>query len=83
MKSRHLGLAHRRSVSGPRASNTGPGRDDVARLDKRIAYPITGRHALATDARERIDIELVVGKDHEVLEVLRIGSGVVVEPGSE
>jgi hypothetical protein len=81
MVSRHLGLAHRRSRRRTGIANTGPGRDDIARLDKRIAYPIiTGQHALATDARERIDIELVVGKDDKVLEVLRIGSGVVVEP---
>ena len=30
--------------------------------------------------REGVDVELVVGEDHEVLEVLGIGAGVVIEP---
>ena len=37
-------------------------------------------HALAAQARKHVDIELVVREDHEILEVLRIGAGVVVKP---
>ena len=47
---------------------------------KSIGRRITGRHALAADAREGVDVELVIGKDHKVLEVLRIRSSIVVEP---
>ena len=36
-----------------------------------------GRHAGPGHAGEGIHIELVVGEDHEVLEVLRIGAGVM------
>ena len=36
-------------------------------------------HVLVAQAREDIDIELVVRENHEVLEVLRIGTGVVVK----
>src|SRR6202035_6190863 len=56
------------------------GRDDVTRLDEGIRHRITVRHALAADAREGVDVELVIGKDHKVLEMLRIRSGIVVEP---
>ena len=37
-------------------------------------------HVLAAQARKHVDIELVVREDHEILEVLRIGAGVVVKP---
>jgi hypothetical protein len=36
-------------------------------------------HVLVAQARQDIDIELVVRENHEVLEVLRIGTGVVVK----
>ena len=37
-------------------------------------------YVLAAQARKDVDIELVVREDHEILEVLRIGAGVVVKP---
>src|SRR6202041_3419925 len=56
------------------------GRDDVAWLYKRIGRWIIGRNSLAADARECVDVELVVCKDHKILEMLRIGSRVVIQP---
>ena len=41
---------------------------------------IARRHALATHERKGVDVELIVREDDEVLEVFRIGAGVMVEP---
>jgi hypothetical protein len=54
--------------------------DHIARFDKRVIARVTVFHARAADAGERVDVELIVGKDHEVLEMLRIGSGIMIEP---
>ncbi len=67
--------AHGRGIAQPRVAG-----DDVTRLDEGIAVGSAERHALAADARERIDVELIVGEDHEILEMLGVGAGVVVEP---
>ena len=51
-----------------------------AGLDEGDAARTAGhRHALAADAGEGIHVELVVGEDDEVLEIVRVGTGVVVE----
>ena len=80
MKGRHLRHAlgrRRRSVPPPKRALrviTLPG------STKASAAGLARCHALAAHAREGIDVELIVREDHEVLEVLRIGAGVVVEP---
>jgi len=78
MEGRHLRPAlGRRSGRGGVAK---PG-DDIAGLDEGDAARAAGhRHALAADAGEGIHVELVVGEDDEVLEIVRVGTGVVVEP---
>ena len=40
---------------------------------------MTRPHALAANERKGIDVELVIGEDHEILEVLGIGAGIVVK----
>ena len=80
MKGRHLRHALRRRAGGNGIAEAGIARDHVARLDEGLVVRIAARHAFAADARKGFDIELVVGEDHEVLEVLRIGPRVVVEP---
>jgi hypothetical protein len=40
--------------------------------------PVTTAQARSPD-----DIELVVGKDHEILEMLRIDTGILVKPCNE
>src|ERR1700722_11096933 len=78
MKSGHLRQGVRGSVRRTLLAQSRFGRDDVAGFNKGIGQWIAGRHSLAADARECVDIELVVGKDHKILEVLRIGSSVVI-----
>ena len=79
MKGRHL--RHALGGNAGRASaRTRVARDHIAGLDEGVGARLTRGHALAAQAREGVDIELVVREDHEVLEVLRIGAGVVVEP---
>src|SRR5580692_2806664 len=68
MKSRHLRRALRWRMRGSYGVEARFGRDDVTRLDEGIRHRITVRYALAADAREGVDVELVVGKDHKVLE---------------
>ena len=78
--SRHLREALRRAAGDVRAAEAGVAHDDVARRNERIVGRVAVRHVLAADLCECVDIELIVGEDHEVLEVLRVGAGVVVEP---
>ena len=80
MIGRHLRHARRRRAGRDRLAKAGIAGDHVARLDKRVIAWITVLHARAADAGKRIDVELIVGEDHEVLEMLGIGPGVVIEP---
>ena len=48
-------------------------------LDEGIADGIAGQHAVAA-VRAKASMELVVGENHEVLEMLWVRAGVVVEP---
>src|SRR5438876_6346005 len=52
MKSRHLRRAFRRDMRGTWIAEARFGRDDITWLDKGFGHRITGRHALAADARE-------------------------------
>jgi hypothetical protein len=53
--------------------------DDVARLDEGAVLGVALLHQLVTELHELVDVELVVGEEHEVLEVLRVGAGVVAQ----
>jgi RNase P protein component len=52
----------------------------IAGFDKCNIFAVTVLHRGAAQAYKLIDIELVVGEQHEVLEVLRRGSRVVAQP---
>ena len=79
MKGRHLrhalGRGPNRSAAEARIAG-----HHVARPDEGFRTDLAGREALPARLRERIDIELVVREDHEILEVIRVGAGVVIEP---
>jgi hypothetical protein len=53
---------------------------NVSRLDEGSAIWVARFHLGAADTRECVHIELVVGEDNEVLEMLWGGAGIVVEP---
>ena len=55
--------------------------DHVARLDEGVVVAAARRagHGLVAEADELVDVELVVGEQHEVLEVLGVGAGVVAQ----
>src|ERR1700682_6447818 len=76
MKSRHLRHALRDSARRSSAYAS-IARDHVAGLDEGFGTGMARGHVLVAQAPESIDIELVVREDHKVLEVLRIGAGVV------
>ena len=80
---RHLRQARRRSaelVAGPRRCARAP-LDHVAGLDERfvVAAARRARHRFVAEADELVDVELVVGEEDEVLEVLGVGAGVVAQ----
>src|SRR6516165_9841394 len=79
MPGRHLGRALRGCASRPWIAEPRIACDDVAWLDENVTVRITRPHALATHERKRIGIELVIGQNHEILEVLRIGARVMVQ----
>ena len=55
-------------------------RDHIAGRDEGFDPFLARREPLQARLREGVDIELVVGEDHEILEMLGVGAGVVVEP---
>ena len=54
--------------------------DDIARLHKSGVAAGGILHGALAQADEFVDVELVVGKQHKVLEMLRIGSAVMAQP---
>jgi hypothetical protein len=73
------GAARRRSALGSARSRRA--RDHVARLDEGgVLAGRRGRHQLVAQLDELVDVELVVGEQHEVLEVLGRRAGVVAQP---
>ncbi len=75
----HLRHAARRDPGGA-AAEALVGGDQVPRLDETVVVGVAGGHVLLGDAAELVDVERVVGEDHEVLEVPGFGAGVVAEP---
>ena len=73
-------ICDRRVGAGPGPTEPRIAGDDVARLDESITVRMTRPHALAANEREGIGVELVIGQDHEILEVIGIGAGIVVKP---
>ena len=69
-------LAHFIAVNGGAADAT---RHDVARLDKGDVLAGRIRHRLVPKAHELVDVELVIGEQQEILEVLGRGAGVVAQ----
>ena len=61
-------------------SQPAPPGDDVARFDESDVLAVLVGHGLAPQSHELVDVELVVGEQHEVLEPLRRGAGVVAQP---
>src|ERR1700683_1522322 len=55
-------------------------RRHISRFYEGVEARLARAHALVAKPREDIDIELIVREDHKILEVFRIGAGVVVEP---
>src|SRR5262245_2684617 len=80
MKCRHLRRAWGWRSGRSRVTEAGIARDDVSRLDECLVSRVTRRHTLAADARKGLHVELIVREDHEVLEMLRVGPRIVVEP---
>ena len=80
MPSWHLRHALGWHAIGPGTTEPRIAGDDVARLDESITVRMTRPHALAANEREGIGVELVIGQDHEILEVLGIGARIVVKP---
>ena len=81
---RHLRQARRRRaevIARPRRRAARP-LDDVAGLDERVVGGASGcaGHRLVAEANELVDVELIVGEQDEVLEVLGVGAGVVAQP---
>src|SRR5215813_7347692 len=79
MKGRHLGHALD-SYSGRTSTQALVARDHITGLDKSVIARLSGSHPLLAELREGIDIELIIREDHEILEMLRISTGVVVKP---
>ena len=80
MKGRHLRLALRRAADRTGVTEARIARDDVAGLDKSLIAGFPFDHALAAELCERLSVELVIRKDHEILEILGVSPSVVVEP---
>ena len=74
---RHLRQAQRQRADGRRLAGAG---DDVARLDEGVVSAAAGLHQRARMGAELVDVELVVGEQHEVLEEMRAGRRVVRQP---
>ena len=77
MIGRHLRQARRRAARD-RLDRTG-GRHEIAGLDEGVIPPAPLGHQAARAGAELVDIELVVGEQHEVLEMLGIRRGVMRE----
>ena len=79
MKGRHLWRAF---GGNPGRATTKPRivRDRIPGRNKGIGADFARCETLLAQLHEGIDIELVVREDHEILEMLRIGAGVVIEP---
>ena len=75
---RHLRHARRRRAFLRRAF--AGRRDDVAGLDEGSVAAAALGHQLARMDAELVDVELVVGEQHEVLEMVRAGRRVVRQP---
>ena len=54
--------------------------DGIARFDKIIVIGMAVLHIAFGQTAEFINIELVIGKNHKILEIFRSGRGVMVEP---
>ena len=67
-------------VGASPARRAAAARDHIAGRDEGFEAGLAGLQPLLADLREGIDVELVVGEDDEVLEMLGIGAGVVIEP---
>ena len=79
---RHLRQARRRGagrIARLDCAARTPG-DDVARLDEGVVLAAGIGHQRLAEGDEFVDVELVVGEQHEVLEVLGRGAGVVAQP---
>ncbi len=53
--------------------------DHVARFDEGDVLAVRVGHGLVAQAHELVDVELVVGEQHEVLEPVRRSAGVVAQ----
>src|SRR5690606_8792335 len=74
----HLGQAGQRHAFGGRRLSRA--RDDIARLDEFAITLAAIRHLLTRERTELVYIELVIGEEHEILEVLRAGGCVMRKP---
>ena len=74
---RHLRLARRHGARGGRA--LAASRHAIAGFDEGGVLAVAGGHALAREAAELVDVELVVREQDVVLEVTGGGAGVVHE----
>ena len=55
-------------------------RDDVTRLDEGDVFAVLIVHEIVAHAHEFVDVELVVGEQHEVLKPLGRSAGVMAQP---
>ena len=80
----YAGICGRRGgalPAGPTgAREAGAHRDDVAGLDERVVHRVGLGHLAVAQRDELVDVELVVREQHEVLEVVGRGAGVVAQP---
>jgi hypothetical protein len=76
---RHLRQADRRLTLQRGCRTAGARRDHIARLDKRGVFAGGVGHQRVAELDELVDVELVVGEQHEVLEVLGRGAAVVAQ----
>ena len=79
MKGRHLRRALGRNP-GRAAAKPRIARDRIPGRNEGVGADLARCEALLAQLHEGIDIELVVREDHEILEVLGISAGVVIEP---
>ena len=75
----HLRRADR-GGAGDIAAAQGVVGDDVPRLDEAGVMGVPAGQVLLGDAAEFVDVEGVVGEDDEVLEMGRVGAGIVAQP---
>ena len=79
---RHLRQPRRRraqAVAAASAARPGAARHHVARLDEGDVVAVGIGHLLVAQAHELVDVELVVGEQHEVLEPVGRRAGVVAQ----